>query len=132
MKKLKILGIFGLGFVLGACLAGGLIAVQYSKMFRDQYYADILEVVNTAYMIRDGREEQLLKNSEANIRQCVLSADSLWPDTEARLGAFWYLQRYYQRFDIDVPDDIKPILDRLPPQPPRERAPALQEDSNSI
>ena len=132
MKKLKILGAIGLGFILGACLAGGLIAVQYSKMFRDQYYSDILEVVNTAYMIRDGREDQLLQNAEASIRQCVKSADSLWGDTESRLGAFWYLQRYYQRFDLDVPDDIKPILDRLPPQPPRERKPALQEEPNSI
>ncbi len=107
------------GFVIGAILAGGLVAWRYSKMFKDQYYSGILSNTNTAYMIRANREDDLLKNVELNIRQCVQSADSLWPDEKARLGAFWYLQGYYNTFDLSVPNEIKPILDKLPPQPPR-------------
>jgi len=113
----KGVGLFTAGFVSGAIIFGGLIAWGYSRMFRDQYYIGILNNTDTAYMIRADRQEQLLKNIETNIRQCVVSADSLWKSDEGRLPAFWYVQRYYQSFDLSVPEDIKDILDSLPPRP---------------
>jgi hypothetical protein len=132
MNKPKTIGIFGLGVVVGAILVGGLIALRQGKAFKEQYYSDISELVNTAYMIRDGRENQLAHNTEANIQQCVVAADSLWGDTEARLSALWYLQRYYQQFNIDIPNDVNTILTRLPPEPPCKRKSIVKEDSNSI
>lgn len=131
MSKLKILGIFGLGFLLGVILVSGLFVLRHAKMFKEQYYWDIQELTNTAYMIRDGREDQLVRRAEANIRQCVVAANSLWGDTETRLEAFSYVQRYYQRFNLDVPTDIKSILDRLPPRPPRDTNVTAQQDPNS-
>ncbi len=115
--KLKVLGLFAFGFLAGAILFGGLIAWRYSVMFRDQYYLRILDVTNTAFMIRAGREEELVKNAEASIRQCVAAADSLWGDTEARLSSFWYVQRYYEEFGLCVPAEIQPVLNSLPPRP---------------
>lgn len=115
--RLKTVGCFGIGFLTGAILVGGLIAVQYGRVFREQYYSDIADLTNTAYMIRAGREDDLAKNAEASIQQCVMAADSLWGDTEARLDTFWYVQRYYQQFNLNMPDDIKGILDGLPPDP---------------
>jgi hypothetical protein len=114
---LKAVGLFTAGFVLGAIIFGGLIAWGYSRMFRDQYYIGILNNTDTAFMIRADRQEQLLKNTETNIRQCVVSADSLWKTDEGRFPAFWYVQRYYQKFDLPVPEDIRSILDSLPPRP---------------
>ncbi len=114
---LKAVGLFAAGFVLGAIILGGLIAWGYSRMFRDQYYIGILNNTDTAFMIRADRQEQLLKNTETNIRQCVVSADALWKSDENRLPAFWYVQRYYQSFDLSVPEDIRSILDSLPPRP---------------
>jgi hypothetical protein len=115
--KLKVLGLFAFGFLAGSILFGGLIAWRYSVMFRDQYYLRILDVTNTAFMIRAGREEELVKNAEASIRQSVATAYSLWGDNKARLGSFWYAQRYYHQFGIDVPADIQPILNNLPSRP---------------
>ena len=131
MNKLEILGIFGLGFLLGVILFSGLYVFHEAKKFKEQYYWGIQEVTHTAYMVREGREDQLVRHSEANIRQCVVAANRLWGDTEARLEAFSYVQRYYQRFNLDIPTDIKPILDGLPPRPPRDTNNTAQEDPNS-
>ncbi|MCX5632319.1 MAG: hypothetical protein NTW93_01365 [Phycisphaerae bacterium] len=116
-ERLKTLGFFALGFLAGGILFGGLIAWRYAIMFRDQYYFQILETTNVAYMIRAGHEEELVKNIESSLRQCVAAADSLWGDSNARLGSFWYVQRYYERFGIEVPAEIRPILKKLPPRP---------------
>ena len=115
--KLKAVGLLAVGFLTGAILVGGLVAWRYFQMFKEQYYTGILSNANTAFMIRAEREEELLRNLETNIRQCVASADSLWGNDEDRISAFWLVQRYYERFDLSVPKDIKPILDRLPPRP---------------
>ena len=114
---LKAIGLFTAGFIAGAILFGGLIAWSYSRMFKEQYYTGILSNANTAYMIRADRQEQLLKNIETNIRQCVVSVDKLWGTDENRLPALWYVQRYYQSFDLSVPEDIRSIFDNLPPRP---------------
>ncbi len=113
----KAIGLFLAGFVCGAVIFGGLIVWGYSRMFREQYYTGILSNANTVYMIRAGRQEQLLKNIDTNLRQCVLSVDKLWGTDEKRLPALWYVQRYYQSFDLSVPEDIKDILESLPPRP---------------
>ncbi len=136
---LKAVGLFTAGFVSGAIILGGLVAWRYSQMFRDLYFTGILSNTNTAYMIRADRQEQLLKNIETNIRQCVVSADALWKTDEGRLPAFWYVQRYYQSFDLSVPEDIKDILDNLPPRPLttyeksqiQEEAEQLQAEKNN-
>ena len=113
----KGVGLFAAGFVCGAVILGGLIVWGYSRMFREQYYTGILSNTNTVYMIRADRQEQLLKNIETNLRQCVVSVDKLWGTDEKRLSALWYVQRYYQSFDLSVPEDIKDILESLPPRP---------------
>jgi hypothetical protein len=114
---LRAVGLFTAGLVSGAVIFGGLVAWRYSLMFRELYFTGILTNTNIAFMIRADRQEQLLENMETNIRQCVVSADSLWKTDEGRLPSFWYVQRYYQAFDLSVPEDIRGILDSLPPRP---------------
>ena len=116
---LKSLGLVLGGFVIGAILIGGPVARTSAEVFKSQHYIKMLCLTNTASMIRGGREHALLKNIESTLRQSILSADLLWGDDEDRLDAFWFVQRYYEKFGLPVPEDIQPILDRLPPQPPR-------------
>lgn len=118
--KLKTVGLITVAFLTGSTLCGGLIAWQYLKVFKQQYYYTILSNASFAHMIRDGREEELLKNIETNIRQGMMSVDSLRGNDENRLSAFWYVQRYYERYKLPVPDDIKGILAKLPPDPRKE------------
>ncbi len=117
-QAVKMVGA-GIGsFILGAIVGGGLIVWGYAEAFRNEFYMKLLELTNTAYHIRSGRQQELLKTCEESLRQCVPAADSLWGDDEARLPAFWYVQTYYQDFELEVPVEVKPILDRLPPRPP--------------
>jgi peroxiredoxin len=116
-QRLKAVGFFLAGFMLGAVLLGGWVAWSYSKMFKRQYYSGILSNTNTAYMIRAEQEEELLKNLEANIRQCVVSAEALSGSGEERLPTLWFVQRYYRQFNIDVPEDMQRIFAKLPPDP---------------
>ncbi len=117
--KLKAVGLIAVGFLTGSIFVGGLIAWRYGVMFKQQYYLQILENANVAHMIRADREEKLLEQIELGIQQYVLSADSLWGDDKDRLTAFWYVQGYYEKFDLEVPGSIQPILNSLPPRPPK-------------
>ncbi len=117
----KALGLLTAGFLLGAIIAGLLVAMAYSKMFRQRYYDVILSNTSNAFMIRAERQEELLKLIEGNIQGCILSADFLSGDDERRLNAFWYVQRYYEKYKIPVPDEIKSIFAQLPPDPRKEK-----------
>jgi hypothetical protein len=114
--KLKIIGIFVLGFLTGTILIGVLLVWNYTIMFWNLYHIQILDCVNTASMIRSGREEELLKRMEANLPQCATFADSGLRG-KARLNSLWSIQRYYEKFKLDVPAEIQPILNKLPPRP---------------
>ncbi len=126
MIKLKSLGLLGFGFVIGAVIVGGPVWWRSSVMFRDQYFSQLLEVTSNASMVRAGHANELVKNAEASIRQCVPAANSLWGDHEARVPSFRYAQRYYERFNLEVPAELKPIFAALPP------APARASQNNSI
>jgi len=119
--KLKALGLFGAVFFCGGVVGGGLVAWRYLHIFKQQYYERILSNANTAYMIRADVQDELLEQLERSIEQFVISADSLWGNDKARLDAFWYVQRYYEKYKLPVPDNIKSILGKLPPDPRQEK-----------
>lgn len=119
--RLRAVGLIAIGFLTGSILGGGLVAWRYHQMFKQQYYTEILSIANTAYMIRADLQDELLKNIEGNIQQCILSADYMWGNDEARLDAFWYVKRYYERYKLVVPDNIGSILGKLPPDPRQEK-----------
>lgn len=114
--KLKTIGIFALGFLTGAILLGGLIAWLFAAFFQNQYCLQLLDTIHTASMIRSEREDELLKYIEANIPQWVTFADSGLRG-KARLDSLWSIQRYYEKFNLDVPAEIQPVLKKLPPRP---------------
>ncbi len=108
-----------IGFVVGAAVAGSLVAWRYFQMLKWQHYSCIHSNANIVHLARAGCRQELIRSIESSLRQYVLSADAMYGDDEERLAAFWHLQWYYEKFDLPVPQDIKPILDRLPPRPPR-------------
>jgi hypothetical protein len=114
--KLKTIGILALGFLTGAVLTGALLVWNYTVMFRNLYYIQILDDINVVSMIRSGRKDELVKQIEANIPQWVTSTDSILKGN-ARLDSLWNIQRYYEKYKLDVPAEIRPILNKLPPRP---------------
>ncbi|MHC4389219.1 MAG: hypothetical protein ACYS8I_07175 [Planctomycetota bacterium] len=118
-RRIRSCVLLVVAFVAGAIVASGLVAWRYLEMFKHECYSGILHNANTVHLVRAGHQQELIKTVEAHLRQCVLSADALYGDDERRLKAFWHLQWYYEKFELPVPHDIKPILDRLPPRPPK-------------
>lgn len=121
MKKgiLKGVGIFVFGFLAGGILLGGAALWNFSRFHVMQYHLQIQEMTNTAFMIRAGRTDELLKNIDSAIPVFVAQAneyEGAW-DSEERLQCLWFIQKYYDRFDINVPAQIQPILNGLPPRP---------------
>jgi hypothetical protein len=119
-QTIKTVGLAIGSFVLGAVVVGGPIVWWSAVKSRDDYYTRILEVTNIAYHIREGRQQELLRTCEESIWQSLQAADSLWGDDEARLHAFRYVESYYTRFKIEVPHELKRILEKRPPRPPSE------------
>ena len=116
-KTIKGIGIFLLGFLAGGILLGGLALWNFSRFCIRQYYSQIQDMTNTAFMIRAGRTDELLKNIDSAIPWCVAAANKFRGDSKERLQCFWFVQKYYDRFDINVPEKIQPILSGLPPRP---------------
>ena len=115
---LKVIGLISLGFLAGAIVVGGLLLWYNAVMFANFYYTEMLDATNTAFMIRAGHEKEIIENVESSLRQSVPFADRIRPrNNKERLAALWYVQRYYERFDINVPAEIQPILKNLPPRP---------------
>ncbi|HBG28816.1 MAG: hypothetical protein A2Y10_06860 [Planctomycetes bacterium GWF2_41_51] len=119
-RKLKAVGIFMLGFLAGGILLGGAALWNFNRFYTRQYYSQIQDVTNTAFMIRAGRTDELLKNIDSAIPGCVAAANKFGDTTahsKERLQCFWFVQKYYDRFDVNVPAQIQPILSGLPPRP---------------
>ena len=116
-RVVKVVLLILAGFLVGSLVTGGLVALQSAKLFKSQYYAGINSHANVAYMIRADRQEELLKNIDNNVAQCVLAAETLYGKDEKRLASHWLIQRYYQKFGLPVPPEISPILESLPPRP---------------
>jgi hypothetical protein len=117
-KITKVVLLLLAGFVAGALTAGPLTVLYYAGLFRGQYFLGILSNAHTVYMIRSGREDQLVKTIETNLSDGVVGAKRIFGINEESLPAFWAVQRYYKTFDLPVPAELAPILESLPPQPP--------------
>jgi len=116
-QKLRVAVSILVGMAVGSFSAGSVLMWHYARVFKEQYYAQIGSNANVVYMIRSGRQEELVRNIEANLAQSIVAADKLYGKDEKRLSAFWVVQRYYEKFGLKTPPDIAPILAALPPRP---------------
>lgn len=116
---LRASGLVLAGFIAGGVCVGGLLGWRFGAWHRDQYYDRLLSIANTAHMVRANRQKELLETIDFNIRQCIVSADSLWGDVDERLFTLWFIEKYYKENNLPIPEDVRPILDRLPPPPPK-------------
>ena len=115
--KLRVAAAILGGMAVGSCISGSVLMWHYARISKKQYYAQMGSNANVVYMIRSGRQEELTRNIEANLAQCVMAADKLYGQDEKRLPAFWAIQRYYKTFDLETPPEIGSILAALPSRP---------------
>jgi hypothetical protein len=116
-KIFKSIVLFLAGFIAGSVLVRGFLVWNYSRLFVHSYYTSIANSAYVVTMIRANRQEELIKNTEESMVRGVEMTDKHFRNYPDRLWAFWWVQSYYEKFKLPVPETIKPILDKLPKRP---------------
>lgn len=82
------------------------------------YLMGVMDQANVAMHIREGKEAALLKNIEPSLPGYVMAIDHNLKSHKASTAALWMVKAYYERNNLDIPAEIRGILDSLPPKPP--------------
>jgi hypothetical protein len=130
--KIKIFLSVLLGFVLGVVAMWFFVKQTTVKAFANQYLVSVMDQANVALHIRAGKQMTLLTNIEAALPSYVLAVDEGFRGQAGSTNALWMVKAYYERSHLEIPSEIKGILDSLPPEPPTScqiRLRALDKDS---
>lgn len=133
MKTRIILSILA-GAVLGAVAMWFVVRQRTVNVFAKQYLVGVMDQANVALHIRAGKQMMLLTNIEAALPGYVRVVDQGFKEQPGTTGALWMVRAYYERNGIEIPGEIKGILDSLPARPPTAcqiRLRALDNDSNT-
>jgi hypothetical protein len=117
MKFKLILSVLA-GFVLGVLAMWFVVEQTTVKVFENQYLVGVMDQANVALHIREGKQLALLTNIEASLPSYVLAVDAGFKGHEDSTDALWMVKAYYQRSNLEIPSEIRTIMDSLPPEPP--------------
>jgi hypothetical protein len=101
------------------------------QVVANQYILGVMDQVNVAFHIRAHRQLEVLTNIEAALPSFVLTVDQEFRGYPGSTNALWWAKAYYQRSQIEIPSEIKGILDSLPPKPPKSCQIRLQALDNA-
>jgi len=117
-RALKILGLVGCGALIGAVVCG----MMWHKTMSSISSTALLEIAVDARLLQQGQADLVLERKASALPRLVQQLDSVdrrYLSEETYNITLWVVQRYYEECDTEVPAAIKPILDALPPEPPR-------------
>lgn len=123
-KKIRIAGVFAVGLLVGLLIGWVtmfvFMGINTKKVMA--IYADsaLLEMAVNARQIRAGQADALLDRLDRATPLMVVQFDKVDRKFSKSSGALWQVQRYYsENPSLSVPDQVKRILDSLPPDPYR-------------
>jgi hypothetical protein len=122
--------VFLVGLVVGSVAASAFVAWHWKQDFRNWYVQGVADQAFTAREIYAGRGSKLADRVRGQLPTFVLAAERNGGG-ESRDGAYWLVSDVYQVSGTPVPDDIKPIIERLPPRPSC-KAPRSQMNSHEV
>ena len=80
-----------------------------------------MEIAIDAQQLSMGKADDVLKRKASAIPTLTLTYHNFYyksmADGDSRIAPLWQVQKYYQVSGEDVPAELKPILDPLPPKP---------------
>jgi len=116
-KVAKILGLLVIGGFVGAML----VSVRWYGVISSYSSAMVLEIASDARQLQRGDAEGLLERKARALPALVQQIESQHRKylSEAEYnGTLWQVQAFYEDCGTDPPEEIRPILDALPPRPP--------------
>lgn len=109
-------------FVLG-CAAGALgnyvpLTRHYNRFLESQHAIMALDQLNVLSHLKGGKGEELMGTIEERLPQWAAGIPTLIQNPQRATEVLWQVQRYYERFEVAVPETLQPMLAALPPCPP--------------
>ncbi len=116
MRTIARYGItFFLGLVFGGVAAATFVGWHWNRNFRNWYVRGVAGEAFTAREIYAGRADKLADQIREQLPDFVLAVRRNGGG-EGRDGAYWLVSDVYQISGAEVPSDIKPVIDKLPPR----------------
>jgi len=116
--KIKITLAALAGLIVGVAAMWFLVARTTGQVFANQYLVGVMDQANVALHIRAGKQTALLTSIEAALLGYTLAVDREFRGHPGSTNALWMIKAYYVRNEIEIPKEIKVILDALPVKPP--------------
>ncbi len=116
------------GIIFLACLVVGvaagtsatylLLTRHYNDMLESRHAIMALDQVNVLSHLKGGKGDELMKTIEERLPQWAAAIPVSIQDTQRANQVLWQVQRYYEEYEVEIPEALRPVLDALPPRPP--------------
>ena len=73
---------------------------------------------NILQQLKAGKAETLEKDLEARIPELAIGVPKLVENPQRLNQILWAVQRFYVENQVPVPEQLRPLLESLPPRPP--------------
>ncbi len=137
VKKIKRTFLLVIVFVIG--VVTGLIGSSFlwhRGVLAPLTANQLIDFATDARLITTGETDSLLKHRVMSLPPLTKTYYEemlkYMPDDNFRLQPLWQVQRYYEATGDEVPAEIKPILDTLPPRPPTCCEKKLLKEAGSL
>lgn len=118
MKKLKPIGLFLLGILVGCITSTVFVGGKAAAVYQDQYMMSVMDQANVALQLSSHKQDALQKTIESSLPSYALTIHNNFKDHSQSVDALWMIKAYYDRSKTPLPPEIKSIIAALPPKPP--------------
>ncbi len=91
---------------------------HYNRFLESQHAIMALDQVNVLSHLKGGKGDELMKTLEEKLPQWAAAIPKAIQDSQRVNEVLWQVQRYYEAYGVEIPEELRPVLDALPPRPP--------------
>lgn len=107
-----------IGGIVGASAMHLALSRPYSDMLESRHAIMALDQVNVLSHLKSGKGEELMITLEEKLPEWAASIPSIIRNPQRANEVLWQVQRYYEKYEVEIPEALRPVLDTLPPRPP--------------
>lgn len=116
-KKMAVLGVFGAGLFVGGLVMFVLMGVRASSIVQSYDHNALLELAVNARQIRAGQYDAVLQRYDNAIPRFTIQFHKQYKGLSSSPEILREVKRYYSdNPSLSVPDEVRDILDSLPPR----------------
>ncbi len=106
------------GVAVGATSTYLMLTRHYNRFLESQHAIMALDQVNVLSHLKGGKGDELMKTIEERLPQWAAAIPVSIQDPQRANEVLWQVQRYYEKYGVEIPEALRPVLDALPPRPP--------------